>query len=70
LYETSDDKLPLMKNSVQNSLLRPRQAGRYMLSNEQLKLVREMSKGDLLVPVKVTDETGEEVIIAEMNWRG
>jgi hypothetical protein len=25
-----------------------------------------MSKGDLLVPVKVTDETGEEVIIAEM----
>jgi hypothetical protein len=27
-----------------------------------------MSKGDLLVPVKVTDETGEEVIIAEMNW--
>jgi acyl-coenzyme A thioesterase PaaI-like protein len=65
-----DDKLPLMKNLSVKFIKRGqgKQWTVATLSNEQIKLVREMPKGDLLVPVKVTDETGEEVIIAEMNW--
>lgn len=37
------------------------------LSNEQIKLINETSKGDLLVSTEVTDEKGERVIVIEMN---
>ena len=65
-----DDKLPLMKNLSVKYIKRSQGTQRAvaMLSNEQIKLIQEASKGDLLVPITVTDETNEEVVIAEMNW--
>lgn len=65
-----DDKLPLMKNLTMKYIKRSQGMQRAVatLSNKQIKLIRETPKGDLLVPIKVTDETNEEVVIAEMNW--
>lgn len=65
-----DDKLPLMKNLTMKYIKRSQGMQRAVatLSNQQIKLIRETPKGDLLVPIKVTDETNEEVVIAEMNW--
>lgn len=65
-----DDKLPLMKNLNVKFIKRSQgtQRAAAALSKEQIELIRETPKGDLLVPVIVTDETGEEVVIAEMNW--
>lgn len=65
-----DDKLPLMKNLSMKYIKRSQgtQLAAATLSEEQIKLIRETPKGDLLVPVIVTDETGEEVVKADMNW--
>lgn len=65
-----DDKLPLMKNLSVKFIKRSqgKQRAAASLSKEQIKLIRETPKGDLLVPVIVTDETGEEVVKTEMNW--
>lgn len=65
-----DDKLPLMKNLSVKFIKRSQGQQRAVakLSETQIKLIRETPKGDLQVPISVTDETGEEVIIAEMNW--
>ncbi|UAA37669.1 DUF4442 domain-containing protein [Paraneptunicella aestuarii] len=38
------------------------------LSDEQIQSVRTVEKGELLVPVVVTDETGEEIVACEMLW--
>ena len=38
------------------------------LTDEQQKLMRESEKGETLVQVSVTDETGEEPIQCEMLW--
>lgn len=38
------------------------------LSNEQIESIRSVEKGELLVPVVVTDETGEEIVACEMLW--
>lgn len=38
------------------------------LSPEQRERIRSEARGDLLVPVRVTDETGEEPIQVQMNW--
>ncbi len=65
-----DDKLPLMKNLSVKFIKKSRGMQRAVatLSKEQIKLIRETPKGNLFVPIKVTDETNEEVVIAEMNW--
>lgn len=65
-----DDKLPLMKNLSVKFIKRSQGTQRAVatLSKEQIKLIRETPKCDLLVPVIVTDETGEEVVKADMNW--
>ncbi|MFT7419185.1 MAG: acyl-coenzyme A thioesterase PaaI-like protein [Psychromonas sp.] len=65
-----DDKIPLMKNLSVKFIKRSlgAQTAVASLSKEQINTIRTTEKGELSVPVKVTDETGEEVIIAEMNW--
>ena len=39
-----------------------------ILSDGQIKQIRETDKGEVNVTVKVTDETEEEVVITEMIW--
>ncbi len=65
-----DDKIPLMKNLSVKFIKRSRgaQTAVASLTNEQIKNIRTKEKGDVSVAIKVTDETGEEVILAEMNW--
>jgi hypothetical protein len=38
------------------------------LSEEQVAMIRSNPKGELLVPVTVTDESGEEPIQCQMLW--
>ena len=38
------------------------------VSDEQIKRMQNEDKGDFLVDVCVTDESGEEPIICQMNW--
>lgn len=65
-----DDKLPLMKNLSVKFIKRSQGQQRAVanLSNEQIKLIHETDKGEVNVSVKVTDETEEEVVVAEMIW--
>ncbi len=65
-----DEKLPLMKNLSVKFIKRSKGQQRAIaaLSSEQIKLIRETEKGDVSVPVKIVDETGEEVVVAEMIW--
>lgn len=64
------DKLPLIKN-MNLQYVRRSQGGMKAtayVSDEQIKMMQEQEKGDILVAVKVQDETGEEPILCEMNW--
>ena len=65
-----DDKLPLMKNLSIRFIKRSvgNQKATATLKDEQIREIRNSEKGELIVPVTVTDETGEEVIKAEMQW--
>ncbi|AWV99484.1 DUF4442 domain-containing protein [Arcticibacterium luteifluviistationis] len=65
-----DDKLPLMKDLSINFIRRSlgKQMAVAWLSEEQIDKIRNTPKGDLSVPIKVTDETGQEIIQAVMNW--
>ena len=65
-----DDKIPLMKNLSVNFTRRSKgtQKAIAVLSEEQIKHIRTADKGELIVPIKITDETGQEVIEASMNW--
>ena len=65
-----DDKVPLMK--MMNIQFVKRSSGGQtataFLSNEQIEEVKIKEKGEINVPVKVTDESGNEVIVADMVW--
>lgn len=65
-----DDKLPLIKSLKVEYLKRSRGDMRAVatLTPEQLKLIRSTPKGEVQVPVLVTDESGEEPIRCEMVW--
>lgn len=65
-----DDKVPLMKELSINFIRRSlgKQMAVAWLSEEQIDTIRNTPKGDLNVPIRVTDETGQEVIQAVMNW--
>lgn len=65
-----DDKLPLIKSLKVDYLKRTRGNMRAVatLSPEQVELIRSTPKGEVLVPVMVTDESGEEPIRCEMLW--
>jgi acyl-coenzyme A thioesterase PaaI-like protein len=65
-----DDKVPLMK--MMNIQFVKRSSGAQtataFLSNEQIEEVKNIEKGEINVPVKVTDESGNEVIVADIVW--
>ena len=65
-----DDKVPLMK--MMNIQFVKRSTGAQtataFFSNEQIEEVKIKEKGEINVPVKVTDESGNEVIVADMVW--
>jgi acyl-coenzyme A thioesterase PaaI-like protein len=65
-----DNKLPLMKNLSVKFIKRSQGQQRAVatLTNEQIATIQNNDKGDLVVPIRLTDETGEEVVIAEMTW--
>lgn len=65
-----DNKIPLMKSLKVDFVRRSKgkQTAISTLNDEQIKLIQNTDKGETLVPVKVTDETGEEVVKAEMLW--
>jgi len=65
-----DDRLPLMKSLSAKYIKRSRGAQKAVasLNPEQIDLIRSTEKGEVNVPVRLTDETDEEVVIAEMIW--
>ncbi|HET8731497.1 MAG TPA: DUF4442 domain-containing protein [Moraxellaceae bacterium] len=65
-----DDKLPLIKSLKVDYLKRTQGDMRAVatLTKEQVELIRGTPKGEVLVPVMVTDESGEEPIRCEMLW--
>jgi acyl-coenzyme A thioesterase PaaI-like protein len=65
-----DDKLPLIKSLKVDFLKRTQGDMKAVatLSPEQIELIRSTPKGEVLVPVVVTDESGEEPIQCSMLW--
>ncbi len=65
-----DDKIPLMKNLAIKFIKRSVgfQQATASLTDDQILKIQTEEKGDLIVPVKVLDQRGVEVILAEMNW--
>jgi acyl-coenzyme A thioesterase PaaI-like protein len=65
-----DDKLPLIKSLKVDYLKRTQGDMRAVatLTPEQVELIRNTPKGEVLVPVMVTDESGEEPVRCEMLW--
>lgn len=64
------DKLPLIKRMdlryVRRSL--GDMSAVAHLTDAQIALMQTQDKGDIMVAVTVTDESGEEPIVCEMNW--
>lgn len=65
-----DDKLPLIKTLKVDYLKRTQGDMRAVatLTPEQITLIRNTPKGEVTVPVDVTDESGEAPIRCEMVW--
>lgn len=66
----SDDKLPLIKSLHVDYKRRTVGDMRAVatLSDAQVALIRSEPKGEVLVPISVTDESGEEPIQCQMLW--
>lgn len=64
------DKLPLIKTMNLKYVRRSTGSMKAVawVSDEQIALMQSAEKGDIMVAVKVTDESNEEPIICEMNW--
>lgn len=65
-----DDKLPLIKSLKVEYVKRTQGNMRAVatLTPEQVRLVREQPKGEVVVETVVTDESGESPIRCEMIW--
>ena len=65
-----DDKLPLIKSLKVDYHKRSQGDMRAVatLTDEQMQFIRTTPKGELLVPVVVTDESGGEPVHCEMLW--
>lgn len=65
-----DDKLNLIKSMKVNYLKRTKgkMTAVATITPEQVKTLQTEPKGELLIEVHVTDETGEEPIACEMLW--
>ena len=65
-----DSHLPLLKSMTVN-YNRRMQGGltaKAQLNEEQIKSITSEEKGDLLVPVTITDESGQEPVECLMTW--
>jgi acyl-coenzyme A thioesterase PaaI-like protein len=65
-----DDKIPLIKSMETNFVKRSTGAMRAVahLSAEQIEQIRTLEKGEVQVPVTVTDEAGVEPVLVEAIW--
>lgn len=65
-----DDKFPILRSMRINYIKRSQGALRAeaWLSAEQRASFARDEKGDIAVPVKITDETGEPTVEAEFTW--
>lgn len=65
-----DDKIPLIKSMKTDFVKRSTGAMRAVahLSEEQIQQITSLEKGEVRVPVTVTDETGIEPIVVEAIW--
>jgi acyl-coenzyme A thioesterase PaaI-like protein len=64
------DKLPLIKSMNLKYVKRAfgDMQATATLTYEQIQVLKNEPKGDFLVDVKVTDERGDEPVIAQMHW--
>jgi acyl-coenzyme A thioesterase PaaI-like protein len=64
------DKLPLIKSMNLKYVKRAYgdMQATATLTDEQIRILQNQPKGDFLVDVKVTDQSGDEPVIAEMHW--
>jgi acyl-coenzyme A thioesterase PaaI-like protein len=65
-----DDKIPLLRSMRINYVKRSQGDLRAeaMLSEQERNRILNDEKGDIAVPVKITDETGEATVEAEFIW--
>jgi len=65
-----DSRLPLLKSMTLNYYKRMQGAltAKAKLSAEQVSQIQQQEKGDLVITVELTDESGQFPIVAEMNW--
>ena len=66
----ADDCMPLIKNLNTSFVRRSKgwMRATATLSQEQRDFIKSTSKGEITVPVKIVDSTGEEPIIVEAVW--
>ena len=65
-----DDRVPLLK-SMTVKYQRRMQGNLKAVANlsaEQIRLIEQKEKGDVIVPVIITDESGQQPIECEMEW--
>ena len=69
-YSLPDNKIPLIKSLKVDYLKRTK--GKMVavasITDEQIEKILNEPKGDVLIEVHVTDESGEEPIRCEMLW--
>ena len=65
-----DDRIPVIKTMKVDYLKRARgdMEAVATLTSDDIKHIRSTEKGDITVPVQVTDEEGKEPISCEMIW--
>ncbi len=65
-----DDRIPVIKTLKVDYLKRAKgdMEAIATLTPEDIERIRTTEKGDIVVPVKVTDDEGKEPIACEMTW--
>jgi len=64
------DRLPLLKSMTLNYYKRMQgnlTAKAYLTAEQRLQ-IQQQEKGDLMIAVELTDESGQEPIVAQMQW--
>ena len=65
-----DNCLPLLK-SMKIEYQRRMQGNLYassQLTDEQCQLIAQQEKGSIMIPVEITDESGEQPFVCQMEW--
>lgn len=65
-----DDRVPLLKSMTVNYQRRMQGNLKAVatITADQISLIEQKEKGDLTVPVTITDDSGQMPIICEMEW--